>query len=234
MPDSPVPDSTVLVVDDHALFSEAVTLALAADGRAVHRLALEDTGGAPARVLSAALRLRPTIALLDLDLGRYGDGHALIRPLARAGAAVVVVTGLLDDADWGGCLRQGARAVVSKHRPLAELLSVVRKLEAGEAVLRASEYQRLTRLWQDRLVEDEEHRNRLARLSPREREVLGELMAGHTIREIAGHDVVSEATVRTQVRTILHKLGVSTQIAAVGMAHRVEWRSPPGDRLSLS
>jgi DNA-binding NarL/FixJ family response regulator len=40
--------------------------------------------------------------------------------------------------------------------------------------------------------------------------------------------------VRTQVRTILHKLGVSTQIAAVGMAHRVEWRSPQGDRLSLS
>ena len=110
----------------------------------------------------------------------------------------------------------------------------MRKLESGEAVLRASEYQRLTRLWQDRLVEDEEHRRRLARLSPREREVLGELMAGRTIREIACRDVVSEATVRTQVRTILHKLGVSTQIAAVGMAHRVEWRSPPGDRVSVT
>ncbi len=225
------PDSSVLVVDDHALFSEAVGLALSVDGRRVHRLALEDTGGAPARVLSAALRLRPDIALLDLDLGRYGDGHALIRPLTRAGAAVVVVTGLLDDADWGGCLRQGARVVVSKHQPLAELLTVVRQLEAGGTVLRPAEYQRLTRLWQDRLVEDEEHRRRLALLSPRERAVLGELMAGHTIREIAGRDVVSEATVRTQVRTILHKLGVSTQIAAVGMAHRVAWRPTPADRL---
>jgi DNA-binding NarL/FixJ family response regulator len=228
------PDTTVLVVDDHTLFSEAVAAALAADGRTVLRLVLEDTGGVPARVLAAALRVRPAIALVDLDLGRYGDGHALIRPLARAGTAVVVVTGLLDDADWGGCLRQGARVVVSKHRPLAGLVAVVDALEAGESVLQASEYQRLTRLWQDRLVEDEEHRRRLARLSPREREVLGELMAGRTIREIACRDVVSEATVRTQVRTILHKLGVSTQIAAVGLAHRVEWRSPPGERVSLS
>jgi two-component system nitrate/nitrite response regulator NarL len=228
------PDTTVLVVDDHTLFSEAVAAALAADGRTVHRLVLEDTGGVPARVLAAALRVRPAIALVDLDLGRYGDGHALIRPLARAGTAVVVVTELLDDADWGGCLRQGARVVVSKHRPLAGLVAVVDALEAGESVLQASEYQRLTRLWQDRLVEDEEHRRRLARLSPREREVLGELMAGRTIREIACRDVVSEATVRTQVRTILHKLGVSTQIAAVGLAHRVEWRSPPGERVSLS
>ena len=224
------PDTSVLVVDDHVLFSEAVSLALGVDGRSVHRLCLETTGRTPARLLAAALRIGPDIVLLDLDLGRYGDGQDLVRPLARAGVDVVVVTGHADEADWGGCLRHGARTVFSKHRPLAELIVLVRRLEAGEQVLDPGEYQRLTALWQDRLDEDDEHRRRLARLTPREREVLAELMAGRTIREIAGHDVVSEATVRTQVRTILHKLGVSTQIAAVGMAHRVAWHKPGAGR----
>ncbi|MGH3346320.1 MAG: response regulator transcription factor [Nocardioides sp.] len=224
------PDASVLVVDDHALFSEAVALALATAGRSVHRLCLETAGRTPARLLAAALRIRPDIALLDLDLGRYGDGQDLIRPLTRSGVAVIVVTGHADEADWGGCLRHGARVVFSKHRPLSELIRLVRSLEADEQVLDPGEYQRLTSLWQERQVEDDEHRRRLARLTPREREVLGELMAGHTIREIAGQDVVSEATVRTQVRTILHKLGVSTQIAAVGLAHRVAWHAPPTGR----
>ncbi|HEX6150726.1 response regulator transcription factor [Nocardioides sp.] len=224
------PDSTVLVVDDHALFSDAVALALATGGRTVHRVRLETAGRSPSRLLASALRIQPDIALLDLDLGRYGDGRDLIRPLSRSGVDVVVVTGHIDEADWGGCLRNGARAVVPKHRPLAELISVVHRLEAGEPVLDPGEYHRLTSLWQARLAEDDDHRRRLARLTPREREVLGELMAGRTIREIADSDVVSEATVRTQVRTILHKLGVSTQIAAVGMAHRVSWNAPEPDR----
>ncbi len=224
------PESTVLVVDDHALFAEAVTLALSTNGRAVHRVRLDSTGSSPPRLLASALRIQPDIALLDLDLGKYGDGHELIQPLTRAGVDVVVVTGHSDEADWGGCLRLGARAVVAKHRPLAELLAVVHRLEAGQPVLEPGEYHRLTSLWHDRLAEDDDHRRRLARLTPREREVLGELMAGRTIREIAAECVVSEATVRTQVRTILHKLGVSTQIAAVGMAHRVAWTAPQTTR----
>jgi DNA-binding NarL/FixJ family response regulator len=224
------PESTVLVVDDHALFAEAVTLALSTNGRSVHRVRLDSAASSPSRLLASALRIQPHIALLDLDLGKYGDGRELIQPLTRAGVDVVVVTGHTDEADWGGCLRLGARAVVAKHRPLAELLSVVHRLEAGQPVLDPGEYQRLTSLWQDRLAEDDDHRRRLSRLTPREREVLGQLMAGRTIREIAADDVVSQATVRTQVRTILHKLGVSTQIAAVGMAHRVAWTAPQATR----
>ena len=65
---------------------------------------------------------------------------------------------------------------------------------------------------------------RLSLLTPREGAVLGHLMKGHTVREIAIHSYVSEATVRTQVKSILSKLQVSSQIAAVGLAHRVGWR----------
>ena len=51
-------------------------------------------------------------------------------------------------------------------------------------------------------------------------------MSGRVVRDIAHLGVVSEATVRTQVKSILAKLEVSSQLAAVGLASKVGWRSP--------
>ena len=51
-------------------------------------------------------------------------------------------------------------------------------------------------------------------------------MKGQTVREIATECVVAEATVRTQVKSILAKLEVTSQLAAVGLAHRVGWKPP--------
>jgi DNA-binding NarL/FixJ family response regulator len=63
-------------------------------------------------------------------------------------------------------------------------------------------------------------------LSRREREVLGELMTGATVTDIARSAYVSEATVRTQVKSIRTKLDVSSQLAAVGIAIRAHWQPP--------
>ena len=64
--------------------------------------------------MGAAIRTRPRIVLLDLDLGGFGDGADLINPLARTGANVVVVTASVDRARWGECVRHGARKVIDK------------------------------------------------------------------------------------------------------------------------
>jgi DNA-binding NarL/FixJ family response regulator len=69
-------------------------------------------------------------------------------------------------------------------------------------------------------------RRKLESLTPRERSVLAHLMLGRPVREIAQVSFVSEATVRTQVKSILAKLEVTSQLAAVGAAHLVEWRPP--------
>jgi DNA-binding NarL/FixJ family response regulator len=69
-------------------------------------------------------------------------------------------------------------------------------------------------------------RQRLERLTPREAQVLRELMAGHQVGEIARTWFVSETTVRTQVKAILTKLEVRSQLAAVGLAHRAGWQPP--------
>jgi DNA-binding NarL/FixJ family response regulator len=71
-------------------------------------------------------------------------------------------------------------------------------------------------------------RDRLApfeSLTPREEAVLGELMDGSSAEQIAESSFVSTATVRSQIRAVLGKLSVHSQVAAVARAHRAGWRA---------
>ena len=216
-------DHRVLIIDDHALFAEALELALSLEGYDARRLDLPE-GGSMATLRSLALKARPRTVLLDLDLGRFGDGTNLVAPLARAHVNVVVLTASEDLGRWGGCMRVGARKVLPKSGALQQALATVRRLHQGLPVVSREELESLLDAWsRERLVSDD-LRRRLALLTPREREVLAALIEGRTVREIADRSVVSEATVRTQVKSILNKLEVSSQLAAVGMAHQVGWR----------
>ncbi|WP_246086891.1 LuxR family transcriptional regulator [Nocardioides humi] len=136
------------------------------------------------------------------------------------------MTGSPDRARWGRAVLAGARKVVSKARPLSELTSVVRRANQGLGLMDAAEREELLGAWHTRLVENDDIDRRLAQLSRRESAVLGQLMAGLSVRDIAARGVVSEATVRTQVKAVLTKLGVSTQLAAVSVANRASWHPP--------
>ena len=218
------PSTRVLIIEDHTLFAESLELALSLEGYDVRRLALPEVGGSMATLRSTALRSNARIVLLDLDLGRFGDGMSLIAPLAREGANVVVVTASTDHGRWGACVRQGARKILSKGRPLQETLSTVRRLHQGLPVMTSDELERLLDAWRSERMVTDDMRRRLELLTPREKQVLGSLIEGHNVREIARIGVVSEATVRTQVKSILGKLEVSSQLAAVGLAHHVGWQ----------
>lgn len=84
----------------------------------------------------------------------------------------------------------------------------------------------LLRFWQAGQAAVRDARAKLERLTRRESEVLGHFLEGRQVKEIAQLSVVSEATVRTQVKSILSKLEVSSQIAAVGLARRAHWAPP--------
>ncbi len=84
----------------------------------------------------------------------------------------------------------------------------------------------LLRAWHEQRRETQGIQERFGQLTSREAQVLGHLMLGHTVHDIATMSVVSEATVRTQVKSILAKLHVSSQLAAVGLAHQIGWRAP--------
>lgn len=224
---SPRSQVRVLIIDDHALFAESLELAMNLAGYDVRRATIPDEGGSMSSLLSGVIRTQPRIVLLDLDLGRYGDGVRLIAPLVAAGFNVVVVTASSDHTRWGDCLHHGARTVVSKGRPLNDILSIVRRVNQGLPVMDRDEREALIALWANERRERGDLKQRLTALTPREQAVLGQLMSGQTVRDIATASVVSEATVRTQVKSILAKLQVSSQLAAVGLANQADWRPTP-------
>lgn len=225
---SPTPrsDLRVVIVEDHVLFAESLELALSIEGYDVRRVPLPEDEVSPAALLRSITRLNPRVVLLDLDLGSFGDGGRLVTPLAKAGINVVVVTASNEQARWGEVIRLGARKVLSKSRPLNEILATVRRLNQGQRVMESEEREELLATWSRERAHLASARSRLESLTIRERQVLAYLMEGESVRDIAAIGCVSEATVRTQVKSILSKLEVSSQLAAVGLANRVAWKSP--------
>ncbi|MDX6360857.1 MAG: two-component system, NarL family, nitrate/nitrite response regulator NarL [Nocardioidaceae bacterium] len=221
MSDSPRLTS-VAIVEDHVLFAEALEVTLTLEGHRVHRLPVQDhaTSG---QMLKALLRMRPDIVLLDLDLGASGDGTRLVRPLTESGISAVVLTGSIDRARWGECLCDGARAVACKSAPLAEILNTIRLVAGKRQVHTPEERQQLIAHYYAQRETVKTLRKRLDLLTARESEVLAQLMDGRPVRAIAHVSFVSEATVRTQVKSILAKLELTSQLAAVGAAHSVGW-----------
>jgi two-component system nitrate/nitrite response regulator NarL len=217
-------ETRIVIVEDHQLFAEAVDLALSVEGYDVRRVDVPTATGSAGILVANVIKQRPRVVLLDLDLGRFGDGMNLIAPLARAHINVVVLTASEDIGRWGGCMRLGARKIVPKSGALQQALSTVRRLHQGLPVTSSDELEMLLSAWAEQRREHDELRRRLDMLTPRERQILGALIEGRTVRAISEQSVVSEATVRTQVKSILSKLEVSSQLAAVGMANHVGWK----------
>ncbi|MDP3892412.1 LuxR C-terminal-related transcriptional regulator [Nocardioides sp.] len=216
----------VAIIEDHTLLAESMEIALTMEGHEVRRINLPTSARSPSVLLPPVLQWQPRVALLDLDLGLVGNGMRLVEPLTQAGVAVVVVTGTIDDAIWGEALRFGARRVLPKDTPFNEILATIRRITQGLAVTTPDERDALLRAWHDERAETQQARERLERLTRREAEVLAHLIEGHQVREVARIGVVSEATVRTQVKSILAKLEVSSQLAAVGIARQAGWHAP--------
>jgi two-component system, NarL family, nitrate/nitrite response regulator NarL len=225
------PAARVAVVQHHFLLAESLSLALAAEGFAARPIPLE--GMNASALLGSVLAVDPTVVVLGLDLAGAGDAMVLVQPLRRAGCAIVATT-TDDPARQGEALALGAHSVLSESARLAQVLEAVRRAVGGSPTMSEPERLDLIRRWHRTRLSDEHHRARLDRLTPRERQVLSQLAAGRRVGTIARDFCVSEATVRTQVKSILAKLRVNSQIAAVAIARDAGWRAqrepgrPPG------
>jgi DNA-binding NarL/FixJ family response regulator len=210
----------VVLVEDHALLAESVGIALRAEGWTV---VIADLGS-PEALMDSASAGGPALVLLDLELGEpIGDSTQLIPSLVAAGATVLVVTGVQDRLRLAATIRAGAVGFVAKTAPLDVLLATARRAAAGEPVLEQNDrMQLLADLRRHQSARRETHAPFDA-LTPRERAVLAELGHGKSVEAIATEWVVSTATVRTQVRGVLTKLDVSSQLAAVAKARAAGW-----------
>lgn len=216
----------VTIIDRHTLFVDALALVLEGEGFIVRKIDTWHPEASIATILAKGLASAPHLVLLGESLGRHGDGTRLVSPLAAAGATVVLLVETDDSARWGLALQHGARGVLHKACCVHDALALVTRVRDGLSLISPDERQRLIQAAAEHQDELRTITERLARLTRCEREVLAALMDGAEAREIARANVVAEATVRGQIKSILSKLEVSSQISAVGAAHKVGWHLP--------
>lgn len=208
---------TVLVVDDHSLVAATVTMALRERGIAV-------SAAPPASLVARVDEPAPPggLVLLDLDLGPGGDGTDLVPRLRRAGWQVLILTGTRNQTQLAVAVAAGAVGWVCKSAPFDELVRAVLRAATGRPLLGPREYARLLEVARTTGAAVRRERERWQRLTPREREVVGRIVAGRRPVHIAKEFVVSVATVRSQIRSILDKLEVGSQLEVVAMVRRHE------------
>ena len=212
----------LLLVDDHRLLVETLQMSLRQAGFSVSTPPSASFNA----VLAAATAVEPTLVVLDLDLDGDGYGYDLIGPLRDLGAEVLVLTGTTDRIDLARCLEAGALGIASKADGFDNVLDQIRRAAAGETVTPVTERTQLLADLSAHRRAAERRQAPLVSLSARERDVLRLIVEGQQAAAIAKCSYVSLATVRTQIRSILMKLGVSSQVAAVAVARQHGWFEP--------
>lgn len=212
---------SVFIVEDHALLAQSLRLALVADGFEV-QVASSLT---PEDVLAAAEQFRPDVTLLDLDLGRRGSALPLIGPLRELGGCVVMVTAETNHARLGECVEAGALGIVPKSAPFDDLVEAIKEAAALRSLMPKPQRDELLAEMRRQHAEEKARFAAFTRLTTREQQVLVGLCDGKSAETIAKESFVSLATVRSQIRSLLQKLGVNSQLAAVAMARRAGWEA---------
>jgi DNA-binding NarL/FixJ family response regulator len=168
--------------------------------------------------------LNPDVVLMDVRMPAMDGIQATSQIVASGSAAriLLLTTFNLDEYVFAG-LRAGASGFLLKEVPPHDLLTGIRAVAAGDAVVAPSVTRRLIDAFAHHLPSPSTGRSptdeRLDRLTGREREVLTEVARGRSNGEIARSLTVSEATVKTHVGRILTKLGVRDRVQIVVFAY---------------
>lgn len=211
------------IVEDHRLIAHSVRLALQAAGidSVVPRLSSAE------QVLADICSNPPDVVLLDLDLGdRVGTGENLLPTLVQNGIAVIVLTAVTDRHRLAATLEAGAVGFLNKSAPFDVLVDSVRRAATGEPLIREDERHQLLAELRMFRAREWTRTSMFQRLTHREQQVLGALCEGNAVDDIAEKSCVSVATVRSQVRAILTKLNVNSQLTAVALVRKTGWQPP--------
>jgi DNA-binding NarL/FixJ family response regulator len=208
----------VLLVDDQQLLRSGFRLILeTTDDIRVVGEAADGTEG-----VEAARRLRPDVVLMDIRMGTVDGVEATRRIVAAdAGRVVILTTFDLDEYVYAA-VRAGASGFLLKDARPADLVDAIRVVARGDALLAPQ----VTRRLLERFTEDlgpprgaAALELAVAELTGREREVLRLLAGGRSNLEVAGALILSEATVKTHVSSVLRKLGLRDRVQAVAWAY---------------
>ena len=207
----------VLLADDQPLLRAGFRMVLG--GEPGLDIVAEACDGVEA--VDLARRLLPDVVLMDIRMPRK-DGVAATKAIveARLPVRVLILTTFDLDEYIVGALRAGASGFLTKDVPADDLITAIRTVAAGDAVVAPRILRNLLDRFADILPDltATPPRN-LSSLTEREREVLVQLARGLSNAEIAKKLSVSETTVKTHVGHLLTKLGLRDRVQAVVLAY---------------
>ena len=200
--------SSVVIVDDHAMFRAGVRAELAGAVQVLGEA--EDVESA----VAAVLRHAPDVVLLDVHLPGGGGGEVMRRTTGRLGHTRFLALSVSDAAeDVIGTIRAGARGYVTKTITGPALVEAIGRVADGDAVFSP----RLAGFVLDAFsgtgepapatTGDED----LDRLTEREREVMRLIARGYAYKEVAAELFISVKTVETHMSSVLRKLQLSSR-----------------------
>ena len=213
----------ILLVDDQELLRMGFRMVL--DAQADLEVVGEAADGAEGVELAEALM--PDVILMDVRMPGLDGVQATQTLIGRGHPGRIIILTTFDLDEYAhAALRAGASGFLLKDAPPADLLSAIRNVASGDAVVAPSTTRRLLDTIVDRLPatalpssESEADDERLASLTPREHEVLGAVARGLSNAEIATELFLSDATVKTHVGRVLAKLELRDRVQIVIYAY---------------
>jgi DNA-binding NarL/FixJ family response regulator len=209
----------ILIVDDQQLLRLGFRMIFEAEPD----LEVAGEAGDGTEAIRLTGQTRPDVVLMDIRMPRATGIEAtehIVREFPDT-RVLVLTTFDLDEYAFAA-LRAGASGFLLKNAEPAQLLSAIRTVASGDAVVAPSVTRRLLERFAAHLPSGSEESapdQRLSLLTEREREVLTELARGLSNAEIAERLYLSEATVKTHVGRILPKLGLRDRVQAVVFAY---------------
>ena len=212
--------TSILLVDDQPMLRMGYRMVL--DAQPDLTVVGEAEDGLAAIEVTA--RLEPDVVLMDVRMPGLDGVQATERIVASGSPSRIIILTTFDLDEYAyGALRAGASGFLLKDAPPPDLLSAIRAVATGDAVVAPSVTRRLLEQFARHLPRPEDTPERVDTrvdlLTPRERELLVEVARGLSNAEIAERLVLSEATVKTHVGSILGKLELRDRVQIVVFAY---------------
>ena len=217
MQDPPPTPLRVVLVDDHEMVLHGLVAML---GHFPEEVLVVGQATTTATALRLVAEQRPGVVLCDVRIGQ-GSGLDLCLQITtqHPDTKVVLLTVYDDEHYLYQALRVGASGYILKRIDGQELVGHLRRIREGEIVIDHALASRVA-LSAARLSAGEFWSGAHLGLTQRESEVLQLLVSGHSNKAVASELVVSEDTVKTHIRGLYRKLGVSDRSGAVAVALR--------------
>ena len=206
----------VLLVDDDDLMRAGLKAVLSSD----ESIDVVGEAGDGRTAVEEAIRLSPDVILMDVRMPNLDGISATREVLATSPAVKVAVLTTFEQDDYiFGALSAGASGFLLKRTKPEELIAAIHAVAAGDSLLSPSVTTKVIERVAGQFEPDPSVRERLAELTPREREVLELIGRGLSNTEIAAAFVVEPSTVKTHVRRVLTKLRLRDRVQAVIFAY---------------